>query len=201
MFTGIVTDVGEVLAAEERASGRRFRIGTRYDADGIATGASISCGGCCLTVVEKGRNHAPGNPFWFEVDVSTESLERTTAKSWAVGTRLNLERALKVGDELGGHMVSGHVDGTARVVSRDEDADMAVLWFEVPEDFTRFVAPKGSIALDGTSLTVNRVDGNRFSVMIIPHTQAVTTWGRVAAGDLVNFEIDLMARYVARLRE
>jgi riboflavin synthase len=201
MFTGIVTDVGEVLAAVDRSSGKRFRIATSYDAQGIAIGASIACAGCCLTVVDKGRNPSSDKPFWFEVEVSTESLERTTARSWAPGTRLNLERALRVGDELGGHMVSGHVDGTARIVAREDDADMAVLWFEIPQELARFVAQKGSVALDGTSLTVNRVEGNRFSVMIIPHTQAVTTWDRVAAGDLVNFEVDLMARYVARLGE
>lgn len=201
MFTGIVSDIGEVLDAEQRASGRTFRIATVYDADSIALGASISCGGCCLTVTNVGRTLDNDRPFFFEVDVSTESLDKTTAKSWQAGTALNLERALKMGDELGGHMVSGHVDGVATIVSRTDDADMSVFWFEIPQALQKFVAAKGSVALDGTSLTVNDVDDNRFSVMIIPHTQAVTTWGRAKVGDAVNFEVDLMARYVARLSE
>lgn len=201
MFTGIVSDIGEVLDAEQRASGRTFRIATAYDAETIALGASISCAGCCLTVTSAGRTAGNNRPFYFEVDVSTESLDKTTAKSWRPGTVLNLERALRMGDELGGHMVSGHVDGVATIVSRTDDADMSVFWFEIPETLQKFVAAKGSVALDGTSLTVNDVDGNRFSVMIIPHTQAVTTWGTAKAGDAVNFEVDLMARYVARLSE
>ena len=201
MFTGIVSDVGTVLAAEDRASGKRFRIATVYPLDGIALGASIACAGCCLTVVDRGPTGETDKPTWFDVDVSTESLDKTTAGRWAAGTALNLERSLKMGDELGGHMVSGHVDGTARILSRTDDADMAVVWFEVPDALKRFVAQKGSVALDGTSLTVNDVEDNRFSVMIIPHTQSVTTWGRSASGDPVNFEVDMMARYVARLNE
>lgn len=201
MFTGIVSDIGEVVDAEQRASGRAFRIATAYDAETIALGASISCAGCCLTVTNVGRTTENDRPFYFEVDVSTESLDKTTAKSWQAGMVLNLERALKMGDELGGHMVSGHVDGVATIISRTDDADMSVFWFEIPEALQKFVAPKGSVALDGTSLTVNDVDGNRFSVMIIPHTQAVTTWSRAKAGDAVNFEVDMMARYVARLNE
>ncbi len=201
MFTGIVSDVGTVLSAEDRASGKRFRIATIYPADGIALGASIACAGCCLTVVDRGPTGKPDQPTWFDVDVSTESLDKTTAGTWEAGTALNLERSLKMGDELGGHMVSGHVDGTARILSRTDDADMAVFWFEVPDGLKRFVAQKGSVSLDGTSLTVNDVEDNRFSVMIIPHTQAVTTWGRSASGDSVNFEVDMMARYVARLNE
>jgi len=201
MFTGIVSDIGEVLRVEARASGKSFRIGCAYDAETIALGASISCAGCCLTVTEAGRTSENDKPFYFDVDVSTESLDKTTAKSWAVGTCLNLERALKMGDELGGHMVSGHVDGVATIVSRADDADMSVFWFEVPAEFAKFIASKGSVALDGTSLTVNQVDGNRFCVMIIPHTQKMTTWGRVRQSDTVNFEVDLMARYVARLHE
>lgn len=206
MFTGIVSDIGEVLKVSARASGKTFRIGTDYDAGSIALGASISCAGCCLTVIEAGdnpdrRNTEPYKPYYFDVEVSTESLDKTTADTWQSGTRINLERALKMGDELGGHMVSGHVDGTALIVSRTDDADMSVFWFEVPEALSKFVATKGSVALDGTSLTVNEVIANRFNVMIIPHTQTVTTWGKSAAGDSVNFEVDLMARYVARLSE
>lgn len=201
MFTGIVSDIGEVLGAEQRASGKAFRIATVYDAETISLGASISCAGCCLTVTSVGRTESNDRPFYFEVDVSTESLDKTTANSWQPGTALNLERALKMGDELGGHMVSGHIDGVATIISRTDDADMSVFWFEIPDALQKFVAPKGSVALDGTSLTVNDVDGNRFSVMIIPHTQAVTTWGRAKTGDTVNFEVDLMARYVARLSE
>ena len=201
MFTGIISDIGEVLSVHSRASGKRFRIGTVYAADDIALGASISCAGCCLTVVDKGWRTGAAKPCFFDVDVSTESLDRTTAKSWAPGTAVNLERALKMGDELGGHMVSGHVDGTATIVSRTDDADMSVLWFEVAAEFKKFIAPKGSVALDGTSLTVNEVDDDRFCVMIIPHTQAVTTWAAARRGDEVNLEVDLMARYVARLSE
>jgi len=199
MFTGIISDVGDVLSVEARNSGKRFRIATAYDAGTIALGASISCAGCCLTVVETGSAAGADKPFFFDVEVSNESLDKTTAKTWAAGTKLNLERALKMGDELGGHMVSGHVDGGAVIVSRADDIDMSVFWFEVADAFKKFIAPKGSIALDGTSLTVNAVEDCRFSVTIIPHTQAVTTWGVARPGDVVNFEIDLMARYVARL--
>lgn len=196
MFTGIVTDVGEVLAVTQRETGTRFRIGTNYDPDGIAIGASIACGGPCLTVIERG---IAGNRGYFDVDASPETLERTTIGAWAKGTRINLERSLKVGDELGGHLVSGHIDGVANIVERCDEGDMARFVFEAPRELALFIAEKGSVALDGTSLTVNGIDGARFDVMIIPHTLAVTTWGERRAGDAVNLEIDTLARYVARL--
>lgn len=196
MFTGIVTDVGEVLAVTQRETGTRFRIGTNYDPDGIAIGASIACGGPCLTVIERG---IAGNRGYFDVDASPETFERTTIGAWAKGTRINLERSLKVGDELGGHLVSGHIDGVANIVERCDEGDMARFVFEAPRELALFIAEKGSVALDGTSLTVNGIDGARFDVMIIPHTLAVTTWGERRAGDAVNLEIDTLARYVARL--
>lgn len=204
MFTGIITDVGRVRAIERRGD-TRFTIATVYDPDGIDIGASIACAGCCLTVVEKGRD-AEGN--WFAVDVSQESLDCTTLGTWTEGTRINLERALKAGDELGGHVVSGHVDGVARIVDIRPEGDSRRFTFEAPEHLGRFIAPKGSVTLNGTSLTVNEVEdpkpggnakGTRFGVNIIPHTQAVTTWGMAKAGDPINLEIDMLARYVARL--
>ena len=201
MFTGIVSDVGEIVAVESRASGRRMRIGTEYQAESMDLGASISCSGCCLTVVDRGSDPDGKKPYWFDVDVSEESLARTTAGTWQAGTRINLERALRMGDELGGHIVSGHVDATAEIVSREDHDDMAVFWFQVPPEFSKFVASKGSVSLDGTSLTVNLVEQNRFSVMLVPHTLSVTTWGGAKSGDLVNFEVDMLARYVARLAE
>lgn len=197
MFTGIVTDVGEVLAVTPREAGVAVRIATAYDPETIAIGASIACGGPCLTVVERGM---AGNRRFFAVEASSETLARTTLGDWAGGTRVNLERALKLGDELGGHMVSGHVDGVATIVERREEGDMARFVFEVPDDLARYIAPKGSVALDGTSLTVNGVEGRRFDVMIIPHTLAVTTWGERRPGDRVNLEVDMMARYLERLR-
>lgn len=195
MFTGIITDIGRVETVEARGD-MRARIGTSYDMDTVDIGASIACDGVCLTVVEKG-------PGWFAVDVSAETLDKTNigANGWPEGKRLNLERALRVGDELGGHIVSGHVDGVARVVSAQKEGDSLRLTFEAPENLARFIAPKGSVALNGTSLTVNEVEGNRFGINLIPHTQAVTTWGEVAEGDAVNLEIDTLARYVARLAE
>lgn len=198
MFTGIVTDVGEIAHAEPRATGVRLRILTAYDPDTIALGASIACSGACLTVVETGRG---GERNWFDVEASIETLAKTTMGGWSAGTRINLERALKIGDELGGHIVTGHVDGVATLVERNDEADMARLTFEAPSELARFIAQKGSVTLDGTSLTVNDVDRNRFSVVLIPHTLTVTTWGASRAGDRVNLEIDMMARYVARLRE
>lgn len=195
MFTGIVTDIGEVVACD----GGRFTIACRYPADSIAIGASIACAGCCLTVtglhaLDKGRTA-------FTVDVSNETLAVTTLAGWRAGARVNLERALKLGDELGGHMVSGHVDGLARILAIRPDGASMRFAFEVPAHLARFVAPKGSVALDGTSLTVNEVDGRTFGVNFIPHTLAATTWGAASVGDPVNFEVDLMARYVARLAE
>lgn len=198
MFTGIVTDIGEIVAVAPLASGVRLRIATAYDPDRIDLGASIACAGICLTVVERGRS---GDRAWFDVDASTETLAVTTMRDWRVGTRVNLERSLTLGQEMGGHMVTGHVDGVAEIVERREQGGMAVFSFRVPAEHARFVARKGSVALDGTSLTVNAVEGDRFSVMLIPHTLAVTTWGGRQAGDRVNCEVDLMARYVARLAE
>lgn len=198
MFTGIVTDIGRVLDTEMRGD-LRARIGTSYDVDGIDIGASIACDGVCLTVVATG--HAP-EP-WFMVDISAETVSKTNIRQggWAPGTRLNLERALRVGDELGGHIVSGHVDGVAEVISVTSEGDSTRIRFRAPDALARFIAPKGSVALNGTSLTVNEVEGAVFGVNLIPHTQAVTTWGETRAGDLVNLEIDTLARYVARLHE
>lgn len=196
MFTGIVTDVGEVLSVTPRGTGVRIRIATAFAPDSIAIGASIACGGPCLTVVERGIY---GNRSAFDVEASPETLDRTTIGTWRAGTRVNLERSLKLGDELGGHMVSGHIDGLARIVERSDDGDMARFTFEAPADLMRFIAEKGSVSLDGTSLTVNDVDDRHFTVMIIPHTLAVTTWDERREGDKVNLEVDLMARYVARL--
>ncbi|WP_425050810.1 riboflavin synthase [Psychromarinibacter sp. S121] len=198
MFTGIITDVGEVLDVEKRGD-LRAKIATGYDVDGIDIGASIACDGVCLTVIALGENPKP----WFQVEISAETVSKTNIgqTGWAPGTRINLERALKVGDELGGHIVSGHVDGVAEVLSVTPEGDSARVTFRAPEALAKFVAPKGSVALNGTSLTVNEVEGRDFGVNIIPHTQEVTTWGAVAAGDAVNLEIDTLARYVARLRE
>lgn len=193
MFTGIVTDVGRVQSVADR-SDRRFVLATSFDMDKVDIGASISCAGCCLTVVEKSAGR-------FAVDASAETLSVTTLDEWREGTEVNLERALRLGDELGGHLVSGHVDGVGQVVSvREEGASHRIL-FEAPQDIARFIASKGSIAVDGVSLTVNEVDGRRFGVNIIPHTWTETTFRRLAAGSRVNLEIDLLARYVARLRE
>jgi riboflavin synthase len=193
MFTGIVTDVGQVLSVA-RGGDLRARIGTAYDTGGIDIGASIACEGVCLTVVALG-------PGWFEVQVSAETLSKTTLGGWAQGARVNLERALKVGDELGGHIVSGHVDGLAHVVATRPEGDSLRVTFRAPDHLAGFIAPKGSVCLNGTSLTVNEVAGTDFGINFIPHTRAVTTWGTVAAGDAVNLEIDTLARYVARLRE
>jgi len=198
MFTGIITDIGRILALEPRGD-LRARIATGYEVADIEIGASIACDGVCLTVVALGRE--PQN--WFDVDISAETLSKTAIgrNAWATGRRLNLERALKVGDELGGHIVSGHVDGVAEVVSVAAEGDSTRVTLRAPGDLARFIAPKGSVALNGTSLTVNEVAGREFGVNLIPHTQAVTTWGDVAAGDAVNLEIDTLARYVARMHD
>jgi len=196
MFTGIVTDIGEVISVEPRGDLRRLRIGCGYDADTIALGASIANAGVCLTVVAVARE---GGRTIFEVDAAAETLAKTTVGSWTQGTRVNLERALKIGDELGGHIVTGHVDGLARILSRDDFDGMARDWIETPPELSRFVAQKGSVALDGVSLTVNEVEGDRFSILLIPHTLAETTFGARRAGDALNLEVDLMARYAARL--
>jgi riboflavin synthase len=199
MFTGIVTDVGEVIAVEPRAEGlRRLKVACSYPVDSIAIGASISHSGVCLTVVEAA---AAGNRTAISVDAAAETLRLTTARQWKKGSRLNLERAMKVGDELGGHMVAGHVDGVAELVAREDLPDMAKLTLRAPRELMRFVAVKGSVALDGVSLTVNEVEADTFAVLIIPHTLRVTTLGALRAGDRVNLEVDQMARYAARLIE
>jgi riboflavin synthase len=197
MFTGIVTDVGEVVALSPLQSGVRVRIATAYDPASIAIGASIACAGPCLTAVATGKE---GNRGWFEVEASTETLARTTLGDWRPGSRVNLERALRVGDELGGHIVTGHIDGVAEVLARREEGGMARFDVGAPETLARYIAEKGSVALDGTSLTVNEVEGARFAVMIIPHTLQVTTWGALRPGDRLNLEVDLFARYLERLR-
>jgi riboflavin synthase len=193
MFTGIVTDLGRV-AALERGGSLRIRISTSYDVGTIPLGASIACSGPCLTVVDKG-------PGWFAVEASAETLARTTLGTWREGTQVNLERPLRIGDELGGHIVLGHVDATARVLDTKPEGDSVRFRFAAPGDMARFIAPKGSIALDGVSLTVNDVDGAEFGVNIIPHTLRVTTFGSLGTGAMVNLEVDMLARYVARLAE
>lgn len=201
MFTGIVTDIGRIERLEDRGD-LRARIACAFDPDTIALGASIACDGICLTVVDRGP--APSGA-WFEVDVSAETVARTNVRAgrtpWAPGVRVNLERALRVGDELGGHIVSGHVDGVAEVVAVHDEGDSTRVTFRAPRALARFVARKGSVALNGASLTVNEVAGDDFGVNFIPHTKAHTTFGDVAPGDLANIEIDTLARYVARLAE
>ena len=197
MFTGIITDIG-TIAKVTQAGDTRFDVLTSYDTDTIDMGASIAHSGVCLTVIEKGKG-ADGD--WFAVEASKETLDVTSAGNWQEGTKLNLERALKMGDELGGHIVSGHVDGIAEIKSIEPDGDSLRFVFAAPEELAMFIASKGSVTLDGTSLTVNEVRGNNFGVNMIPHTQAVTTWGQSKSGDLINIEIDVLARYVARLKE
>ena len=197
MFTGIITDVGEVIAVAARANDlRQLKVACDYDRAGIVDGASIACNGVCLTVVAAGVDDGR---TWFSVDAAAETLAVTTAGTWRQGTRLNLERALKIGDELGGHIVAGHVDGIADLVARDDLTEMAGLTFQAPPHLSRFIAAKGSVALDGVSLTVNETKDDRFEVLIIPHTLDVTTFGSLQPGDTVNLEVDLMARYAARL--
>ena len=198
MFTGLVSDVGVVRAREERGQLIRFRISCGYDLASIALGASIACSGPCLTAVDMGEE---GGSTWFDVDVAAETLARTTAGAWQVGTRINLERSLQIGDELGGHIVTGHVDGIATITAREAFDGMVRFDFRAPQSVKKFIAEKGSVSLDGTSLTVNSVDDAVFSVLLIPHTLAVTTWQDRNTGDPVNLEVDLMARYAARLTE
>ncbi|MGR3503359.1 riboflavin synthase [Pseudaestuariivita sp.] len=195
MFTGIITDVG-ILREVHQKGDLRARIGTAYDTASIDIGASIACDGVCLTAVDLG-------PDWFDVDISAETVAMTNIghNAWQTGRRINLERALKVGDELGGHIVSGHVDGTAPVVEMRDEGGSTRIVMEAPEELAKFIAPKGSVALNGTSLTVNEVSGRRFGINLIPHTKEVTTWGEIKTGDLINLEIDTLARYVARLAE
>ncbi|HKV17119.1 MAG TPA: riboflavin synthase [Reyranella sp.] len=196
MFTGIVSDIGEIVSISRggKAEDRRFVIRTRHDLTPVAIGASIACSGCCLTVVEKEADR-------FTVEASGETLDRTHLGDWQAGKRINLELSLKVGDELGGHLVYGHVDGVGTVVSTKPDGGSMRFVFEAPKELARFVATKGSVAVDGVSLTVNEVSGNCFGVNLIPHTQAVTTLGHAKAGQRVNLEVDMLARYVARLLE
>ncbi len=196
MFTGIVTDIGEIVSVDPggKAGDRRFVIATRHDMTPIAIGASIACSGCCLTVIEKSAGR-------FAVEVSAESLDKTHLGDWTVGSRLNLELSLKLGDELGGHLVYGHVDGVGKIASMTPEGGSVRFVFEAPPELARFVAAKGSVAIDGISLTVNEVDGNRFGVNVISHTQAVTTLGQARVGQRVNLEVDMLARYVARLLE
>ena len=193
MFTGIITDMGEIRSLDQRGD-LRARIGTAYDMASVDMGASIACDGVCLTVVGKGDD-------WFDVDVSAETLSKTNLEDWKAGQKVNLERALRVGDELGGHIVSGHVDGLAEVVAVSDEGDSTRVSLRAPEALAKFIAPKGSVALNGTSLTVNEVKGAVFGINFFPHTKEVTSWGRVAVGDRVNLEIDTLARYVARLAE
>lgn len=192
MFTGIITDIGTVRELEKRGD-LRARIGTGYDTATIEIGASIACDGVCLTVIALGED-------WFDVEISAETVSKTNLDGWTAGHRVNLERALKVGDELGGHIVSGHVDGVAEIVKMANEGDSTRFTFRAPETLARYIAPKGSVALNGTSLTVNEVEGCAFGVNIIPHTKEVTSWGAARVGDRVNLEIDTLARYVARLR-
>ena len=197
MFTGIITDVGTVQLIAKRGD-TTIKIATAYDPAAIAIGASIACSGPCLTVIAKGGTE--GNA-WFSVEASAETLSKTTLGGWIVGSKVNLERSLKVGEEIGGHIVSGHVDSVGDVLSVEAEGDSTRIRIRAPKALAKFIAAKGSIALDGTSLTVNEVDGATFGVNIIPHTAKVTTWGAVKAGDKVNIEIDMLARYLARLKE
>ena len=199
MFTGIVTDIGTVAAVKPLREGVGLRIDTVYDPGTIDIGASISCGGVCLTVT--GLPEAGSNARWFEVEAWEEALRLTTASQWKAGTHVNLERALKIGDELGGHIVSGHVDGMAEILAREEEGGAVRFTLEAPRELAKFIAPKGSVALDGTSLTVNKVEGTCFDVLLIHHSLSVTTWGERQVGDRVNLEVDTMARYAARLAE
>jgi riboflavin synthase len=196
MFTGLVSDIGEVMTVTPRGALQRVQMACSYPASSIAVGASIACAGPCLTVVEvTGGN---GRTI-FDVDVGAETLARTTLSQWHPGSRVNLERSLKLGDELGGHLVTGHVDGIGEVVARRDFDGMAEFGIGVPARLAKFIAEKGAVCLDGTSLTINAVSGDRLNVLIIPHTLAVTTWGSTNIGAAVNVEVDLMARYAARL--
>lgn len=194
MFTGIITEIGTLDAVMQRDGGKAFRIRSAYDYSDVDIGASIAHAGVCLTVTAKGKN-------WHEVEAWEEALRLTTLDGWQTGERINLERSLKIGDELGGHMVSGHVDGLAEIVKVEAEGEATRFTLEVPQHLAKFIAPKGSVALDGTSLTVNGVEKNRFDVLLIAHTLEVTTWGDRRKGDSVNLEVDQMARYADRLME
>ena len=199
MFTGIITDIGTVETITPLDEGIKLRIATTYDPKGIDIGASIACSGVCLTVTTLPEDGANGR--WFEVEAWEEALRLTTISSWTASQKINLERSLKIGDELGGHLVSGHVDGKAEILSVEAEGEATRFRLRAPDHLAKFVAPKGSIALDGTSLTVNAVNGTDFDVLLIRHSLDVTTWGQRKAGDFVNFEVDTMARYAARLAE
>jgi len=192
MFTGIITDIGTVALVKPLLQGLRLRIKTAWDIDDLEIGASVAHSGVCLTVVEKGHD-------WFETEAWEEALRLTTLGDVTNGTRLNLERSLKIGDELGGHLVSGHVDGVAKITGLTKEGDATRFTLEAPQELQKFIAAKGSVALDGTSLTVNKVQGNLFDILLIRHTLDVTLWGSSRQGDLVNIEVDQMARYAARL--
>lgn len=197
MFTGIITDVGTVQLIAKRGD-TTVKIATAYDPATLAIGASIACSGPCLTVIAKGGREGEA---WFSVEASAETMSKTTLGSWAPGTRVNLERSLKVGDEIGGHIVSGHVDGLGEVLSVAPEGDSTRIKIKAPKQLAKFIAPKGSIAIEGVSLTVNEVEKDTFGINIIPHTTKVTTWGSIKVGDKVNLEIDMLARYLARLKE
>ena len=197
MFTGIITDVGSVELVSRRGD-TTFKIRTRHDPSQIPIGASIACSGACLTVIGKGGE---AGDAWFTVEVSAETISKTTLGTWEIGTRVNLEKSLRVGDEIGGHIVSGHVDGVGEIVSITPEGDSLRFRIRAPKALAKFIAPKGSVAIDGTSLTVNEVDGAQFGVNIIPHTAKETTWGSMRVGQGVNIEIDMLARYLARLKE
>jgi riboflavin synthase len=206
MFTGLVSDVGVLLSVEARGDLKRLKLASHYPADSLTLGASVAHNGVCMTLVGFGprvEGDAAGDGFasWHEVDAAAETLAVTTAGRWVAGERINLERSLRIGDELGGHLVSGHVDGVARLVERRDFDGMAHFDIEAPKELSKFIAEKGSVALDGTSLTVNKVAGNRFTILLIPHTLEVTAWGGRKAGDAINLEVDTMARYAARLSE
>jgi riboflavin synthase len=202
MFTGLVSDVGLLLSVEARGDLKRLRLASHYPSESLTLGASVAHNGVCMTLVDFGsRAEGDGFASWHEVDAAAETLAVTTAGSWAPGARINLERSLRIGDELGGHLVSGHVDGIARLVERRDFDGMAYFDIEAPKELSKFIAEKGSVALDGTSLTVNKVAGARFTILLIPHTLEVTAWGGRKAGDAINLEVDTMARYAARLVE
>ncbi len=199
MFTGIITEIGSIIGNGQRNDVRRIAIACKMKRDELVIGGSIACNGICLTVVS--RDGAEGGETVFEVDAAPETLDVTTASEWDIGRRLNLERPVKLGEELSGHLVSGHIDAVAMIADREDLGETTRFWFEMPDNVSRMVAPKGSVALDGTSLTVNSVDGNRFDCLLIPHTLQVTNWNERKKGDKVNLEVDLIARYVARLAE
>lgn len=196
MFTGIISDIGTILELEQRGD-LRVRIGCSYDLNSIDVGCSICCNGICLTVIECGNT----NTTYFDVELSSETISKTNTQHWIIGTELNLERALRLGDELGGHIVSGHVDGVARVLKIEGQGDSTKVEFEIPETLAKFCASKGSVSLNGTSLTINDVEESSFSVNLIPHTKLQTNWKLVRVNDEINLEVDTLARYVSRLKE